>query len=227
MCPDGTLRKTVLASVVSSLFAHPSCLAVFGCLLGHTRIWQEMEDSDLVALIRHLGYDECLPVVAAPRSSTPSMRSSPSCSRSASPTRPCPTRPSASPPTRRRRCPCATATRLRPYAADPALDPAKLTDISLAIVGWLRCLVDVDDRGEAFTSSPGPLLAELQVHLAPLSLGATDAATIHGCVGPILSNAETFTVNLYDLGLGEKVKRMLAEELAGPGTVRATIEKYA
>lgn len=65
------------------------------------------------------------------------------------------------------------------------------------------------------------------MHLAPLSLGATDAATIHGCVGPILSNAEIFTVNLFDLGLGEKVKRMLAEELAGPGTVRATIEKYA
>lgn len=85
----------------------------------------------------------------------------------------------------------------------------------------------MDDRGEAFTSSPGPLLAELRARLAPLSLGATDAATIHGCVEPILSNAEIFTVNLYDLGLGEKAKRMLAEELAGPGTVHATIEKYA
>ena len=82
-------------------------------------------------------------------------------------------------------------------------------------------------QGRSLHVQPGLLLAELRARLAPLSLGATDAATIHGCVEPILSNAEIFTVNLFDLGLGEKVKRMLAEEFAGPGTVRATIEKYA
>ena len=42
----------------------------------------------------------------------------------------------------------------------------------------------------------------------------------------ILSNPVIFGVNLYEAGLAEKVEALLAEELAGPGAVRATLKKY-
>ena len=94
------------------------------------------------------------------------------------------------------------------------------------IAGWLRYLTGVDDKGEAFTPSPDPLLEQLQAHVAGLRLGEATAEAVHAAAQPILSNKEIFTVDLYELGLGEKVEGMLLEQLAGPGAVRATIEKY-
>jgi fructuronate reductase len=35
-----------------------------------------------------------------------------------------------------------------------------------------------------------------------------------------------FGVDLYEAGLAEKVEGLLREELAGPGAVRATLQKY-
>ena len=49
---------------------------------------------------------------------------------------------------------------------------------------------------------------------------------MHDAVAPILSNKEIFVVDLYEVGLGEKVEGMLLEELAAPGAVAATIKKY-
>ena len=43
---------------------------------------------------------------------------------------------------------------------------------------------------------------------------------------PILSNPVLFTVDLYEIGLGEKVEGMFKEMLAGKGAVRATLVKY-
>ena len=35
-----------------------------------------------------------------------------------------------------------------------------------------------------------------------------------------------FGVDLYKIGLGKVVETMFAEEIAGPGAVRATLKKY-
>ena len=43
---------------------------------------------------------------------------------------------------------------------------------------------------------------------------------------PILSNDKIFAVNLYEVGLGETVENYFKELVAGPGAVRATLEKY-
>ena len=115
---------------------------------------------------------------------------------------------------------------LAAYVAAPNLDPANLTYIPLAIAGWLRYLLGVDDSGNAFEPSPDPLLEQLQEQLSSLSLGCTDAAVVHDAVAPILSNKEIFVVDLYEVGLGEKVEGMLLEELTAPGAVAATIKKY-
>jgi fructuronate reductase len=42
----------------------------------------------------------------------------------------------------------------------------------------------------------------------------------------ILSNEAIFGVNLYEIGLGEKIESMFYEMLASTGAVRRTLEKY-
>ena len=44
-----------------------TALAVLGCLLGYTKISEEMKDEDLVRLIKKIGYVEGLPVVTDPK----------------------------------------------------------------------------------------------------------------------------------------------------------------
>ena len=43
---------------------------------------------------------------------------------------------------------------------------------------------------------------------------------------PILSNKIIFGVDLYEVGLGEKIENMVKEELTGIGAVRSTLKKY-
>lgn len=101
---------------------------------------------------------------------------------------------------------------------------AALIGIPLAIVGWLRYLLAVDDNGQPFAPAPDPLLPELQKQLAGIELGRPESAADQ--LRPILSNANIFGVDLYKAGLGEKIEEMFREEIAGPGAVRATLRKY-
>ena len=43
-----------------------TALAVYGCILGYTKICDEMKDENLVTLIKNAGYKEGLPVVTDP-----------------------------------------------------------------------------------------------------------------------------------------------------------------
>ena len=225
MCDRDTAEKADTMKVTACLNPLHTCLAVYGCLLGYTRIWQEMEDSDLVALIKHLGYDEDLPVVVDPKVIDPHAFIEELLTKRL-PNKALPDAPQRIASDTSQKVPIRYGHTLKAYAANPDRDPAKLTYIPLVIAGWLRYLLGVDDKGEAFTCSPDPLLSELQGQLASVKLGEADAETVHTAVQPILSNSEIFDCNLYAFGLGEKVEAMFLEELAGPGAVRSTIQKY-
>ena len=67
------------------------------------------------------------------------------------------------------------------------------------------------------------MLESLQSQLAGVHLGG---AAAEQTLRPILSNPVLFGVDLYAVGLAEKVAGMLREMLAGPGAVRRTLEKY-
>ena len=56
-----------------------------------------------------------------------------------------------------------------------------------------------------------------------LKLGST--AEIEA-LRPVLENDRIFSVNLFEVGLAEKVVGYLNEMLAGPGAVRDTLKKY-
>ena len=225
LCDRETAERADTMKVTACLNPLHTALAVYGCLLGYTRIWQEMEDPDLVALIRHIGYDEDLPVVVDPKVIDPGSFIDELLEKRL-PNHALPDAPQRIATDTSQKVPVRFGHTLKAYAENPDLDPSSLTFIPLAIAGWLRYLIGVDDNGAPFDPSPDPLLDELQAQLSPLSLGCADAASVHAAAEPILSNKEIFVVDLYEVGLGAKVEQMLLEELSGPGAVAATIKHY-
>ena len=113
---------------------------------------------------------------------------------------------------------------IKSYMADPDKDPADLTAIPLALAGWLRYLLGVDDKGNAMPVSPDPMLETLQAALAGIALGDPDS--VGNRLDPILTNPNLFGVNLKDARLDGKVTCFFKELIAGPGAVRETLVKY-
>ncbi len=61
-----TVDKVEKMRVCTCLNPLHTCLAIFGCLLGYTKISDEMKDRELVKLVETVGYQEGLPVVVNP-----------------------------------------------------------------------------------------------------------------------------------------------------------------
>ena len=99
-----------------------------------------------------------------------------------------------------------------------------LTGIPLAIAGWLRYILGVDDAGKKYELSPDPMNAEISGLLAGVEIGKPES--VGEKLKPILSNERIFGVNLYDAGIGAKVEAIFRDEVAGLGAVRATLKKY-
>lgn len=113
---------------------------------------------------------------------------------------------------------------VKAYAASETLQVSELVRIPLVYAGWLRYLMAVDDNGNAMELSPDPLLDSVCPYVADIKLGETNE--VEAAVRPILENAQIFGVNLYEVGLAPLVCRYFQEMIAGPGAVRATLEKY-
>ena len=100
-----------------------------------------------------------------------------------------------------------------------------LVGIPMAIAGWLRYMLAVDDAGEPFELAPDPMGQPLISRVrGSFCLGRE--GEVSGVLRPILENAEIFGTDLYAAGIGEKIEAMFREQLAGPGAVRATLKKY-
>ncbi len=104
------------------------------------------------------------------------------------------------------------------------LDASKLIALPLAITGWLRYLMAIDDKGQPFELSDDPQIPSLKSQMEGIVFGKPESVGDH--LKAILSNASLFGVNLYEAGLGEKIEGLFAEEIAGAGAVRATLKKY-
>ena len=216
-----TVNKVERMKVTTCLNPLHTAMSVYGCMLGYTLISEEMKDADIVALIRRLGYQEGLPVVVDPKIIEPRAFIDEVVEQRL----PNPFMPDA--PQR-----IATDTSqkvgirfgetIKSYVAEKR-DLNTLVALPLAIAGWLRYLIGVDDEGKAFECSSDPLLASLQDKLAGAKLGAANDAEI---LRPILSDASIFGVDLYEAGLAEKITGYWQELMAGTGAVRATLHKY-
>lgn len=217
-----TVDKVEKMKVCTCLNPLHTALAVYGCLLSYNKISDEMKDKELVSLIKNIGYKEGLPVVVNPgiiepknfideviqvRLPNPFMPDTP------------------------QRIACDTSQKLgirfgetiKAYVENPDLDANKLIYIPLAIAGWCRYLMAIDDEGNSFELSPDPLLPSLISIIDNIKLDKIE--NIHETLGQILSNKSIFGVNLYEIGLGTKIEDYFEELITGKGAVRSTLKK--
>ena len=197
-------------------------MSMYGCMLGYTLICEEMKDEDIVKLVKTLGYKEGLPVVVDPKILSPKAF----IDEVVNERLPNPFMPDA--PQR-----IATDTSqkvgirfgetIKSYLA-AGKDVNELNAVPLALAGWLRYLLAVDDNLEPMEVSSDPLKDDLQAQLAGIEAGKPE--TYNGQLRPILKNASIFGVDLEQAGLADKIEKIFVEELAGKGAVRATLRKY-
>ncbi|MDK2959614.1 MAG: fructuronate reductase [Synergistaceae bacterium] len=200
-----------------------TALAVFGCLLGYTLIADEMKDPDLKRLVEKIGYVEGIPVAEDPGIIHP-LDFLREVIEERLPNPNIPDTPQRIAMDTSQKVGIRFGGTIRAYRDREGLDPADLTFIPLTLAAWCRYLMGLNDRGEEMALSPDPLLETLRPHLAAVRLGEPSSAK--GVLRPILSDRGIFTVDLYEVGLGEKIEGYFAEMIAGPGAVRNTLRKY-
>ena len=218
-----TVNKVERMKVTTCLNPLHTSLAVYGCLLGFTRISEEMKDEDLLKLINTVGYKEGLPVVTDPGVVDPSEFIDTVVGKRL---------PNPFMPDTPQRIACDTSQKIpirfgetiKSYIADPGKDVKELNAIPLVIAGWLRYAKGIDDNGNAFECSPDPGLAEVTEALQSLEFGTEisfdDAKKV---LEPILRNTGLFASDLVEAGLSDKIVTYFTELMKGAGAVRKTL----
>lgn len=221
-----TVNKVERMKVCTCLNPLHTALAVLGCLLGYTKISEEMKDEDLVHLIKKIGYVEGLPVVTDPKILNPkefidtviNVRV-----------------PNPFMPDTPQRIATDTSQKLsirygetiKAYLASDTLDVKSLTGIPFVFAAWIRYLMGVDDQGNAFELSPDPLLVSLKPYVEGFRLGNVDAEQIKKTLLPLIKNKQIFGVDLEEAGMSEEVLKIFGQLLSGEGAVRSTLHQYA
>jgi fructuronate reductase len=216
-----TVSKTERMKVTTCLNPLHTAMAVYGCLLGYDLICEEMKDADIVALIKRLGYIEGLPVVVDPGILSPKKF----IDEVVSERLPNPFMPDA--PQR-----IATDTSqkvgirygetVKSYIeGGRSLDA--LVSIPLAIAGWLRYLLAVDDKGAEMEVSADPMKDALQAKLSGVVWN--DPSSYAGQLMTILTDAQIFGLDLTATPLAKRIEGYFVSMLGGVGAVRETLHR--
>lgn len=219
-CDRETVNKVETMKVTTCLNPLHTALAVTGCLLGHTLIADEMKDNTLKKLVERIGYVEGLPVVVDPLILSPKKFIDEVVNeRFANPF--IPDTPQRIATDTSQKVAIRFGETIKSYIKDENLDTTSLVGIPLAIAGWCRYLMGIDDNGNEFTLSPDPMTDILKVTIDKVKIGDETAD-----LNEILSKQEIFGSNLYEVGLGKKIEEMFTCMIQGNGAVRNTIDKY-
>ena len=221
-----TVNKVEKMKVCTCLNPLHTALAVYGCLLGYTKIADEMKDETLLQMVKTIGYKEGLPVVVNPgvidpkefidtvvnvRIPNPFMPDTPQ--RIATDTS--------------QKLSIRFGETIKAYAASSELDVQDLKLIPLVFAGWLRYLMAVDDEGNAFELSADPLIDTVKPVADKINLGSNiSAKEAEEILRPVMSNKAIFGVDLFEAGLSDTVIGYFLELIAGKGAVRNTLVKY-
>ncbi|MFI3250382.1 MAG: mannitol dehydrogenase family protein [Eubacteriales bacterium] len=218
-----TVNDTETMKVTTCLNPLHTALAVYGCLLGYESIADEMKNAQLKSLVEGIGYTEGLPVVIDPKILSPkSFIDEVIGERLPNPF--IPDTPQRIATDTSQKVAIRFGETIKSYQKAPNRDPKTLKFIPLAIAGWLRYLLAVDDKGNAMECSSDPMLEKLQSQLSGISLGDTSDFTEK--LRPILSNSILFGIDLVEIGLAPTITSLFSELVAGVGAVQTTLEKY-
>jgi fructuronate reductase len=218
-----TVENVEKMKVCTCLNPLHTSLAVFGCLLGYKLIADEMKDSDLKRLVEKVGYEEGMPVVVNPGILDPEAFIK-EVIEVRFPNPYIPDTPQRIAADTSQKVGIRFGETIKSYYYSPDLNAGKLKYIPLVIAGWCRYLIGLDDNGSEMTLSSDPLLETLKGYLSNVKLA--DKKSVGDSLKPILSNEEIFGINLYDMGMGEKIESYFNEMISGTGAVRSTLQKY-
>ncbi len=222
MTDRDTVNKSEKMKVTVCLNPIHTALGPYGCVLGYEFFADEMKDPQMLELARQVGYVEGMEVVPDPGILSPkafldeliderfpNAYLGDTCQRL-----------------------CVDVSQgigirfgetVKSYVAKYG-DAKRLNAIPVAIAGWLRYLLAVDDEGKTYELAPDPMTAELREQMADIVVG--DSSSLKDQLRGILSNEIIFATDLYKAGIGEKIEEIFREEIAGPGAVRRTVKKY-
>lgn len=215
-----TVNKTEKMKVTTCLNPLHTAMSMYGCLFGYTLICEEMKDRDIVRLVKRLGYVEGLPVVVDPKILSPRAFIDEVVNERL---------PNPFMPDDPRRIATDTSQKVgvrfgetvKSYLAQ-GRDLNALVAIPLALAGWMRYLLAVNDRGEPMEVSADPLKDELQGKLAGIVWN--DPASYHGELRGILSNASVFGTDLTKTPLADRIEGYFVRLLGGVGSARKLLE---
>jgi len=218
-----TVNQVETMKVTTCLNPLHTAMAVYGCLLGHTSIAEEMEDQEIRALVEQIGYKEGLPVVVDPGVLDPKeFIDEVVKERLVNPY--IPDTPQRIAKDTSQKIAIRFGETIKSYRDAANLDPADLVVVPLAIAGWLRYLLAVDDYGQEMSLSSDPMLDELTPQLKKIEFGNPES--VGDKLKAILSNEKLMGLDLYEVGLGEKIEGYFKEMIVEEGAVRATLNKY-
>lgn len=215
-----TVNKSETMKVTTCLNPLHTALAVFGCLLEYDAIWAEMQDSELKRLVNMIA-DEGMKVVINPEIINP-QEFVKEVIEERLPNPNIPDAPQRIATDTSQKVGIRYGETIKSYMKSDSLNAKELNAIPMAIAGWLRYLVGIDDSGKEFERSSDPRLYELSEKLAGVELGNPNS--VAGKLRAVLSDKSIFGVDLYEAGLAEKIESNLKSMLTGTGAIRNTLK---
>jgi len=217
-----TVNKVERMKVCTCLNPLHTAMSVMGCMLGYTKISDEMKDADIVAYIKRIGYVEGMPVVTDPGIISPKKFIDDVTERRlVNPFMP--DTPQRIATDTSQKLAIRFGETVKMYMADPKLDVKNLKCIPLVFASWMRYILGVDDNGQPFELSPDPLLESSQACLKGLKLG--DKGPFDKQLKPLMENTVIFGLNLWESPIKDQVVDYFTRMMAGKGAVRETLHK--
>ncbi len=222
MCDRDTVNAAERMKVTVCLNPIHTALAPYGCVLGFMLFADEMKDPQLSALANLVGRKEGMHVVKDPGILSPQAFID-ECINVRFPNPYIPDTPQRIVVDSSQMVGIRFGETIKEYVQRYG-DAKMLVGIPLAIAGWLRYMLAIDDNGEPFELSPDPMNEEITEMFKGIKIGNVDS--VGETLRPILSNKNIFGSDLYEVGIGNLIEQMFKEQIAGKGAVRKTLVKY-
>ena len=197
-----------------------TALAIYGCLLGHTSIFEEMGDDILNKFVMQLGYVEGMPVVVDPGIMSAKTFIDEVITRRL---------PNPFVPDTPQRIACDTSKKLpvrfgetlKAYCEKGSKDLSHLDAIALVFAGYARYLTGINDEGEVFVPSSDPNLETLQNIVSDYEFTKPfDVSLLH----KLFSDKVICGIDLYTVGIGQKAEKYFELMNKEKGAIRQTLE---